>query len=316
MNTHKKGPLRRSRRFAALAVIVAVIAACGIFSLLKPPMAELVESISPELAEGAGDKYNRTSYDYLIFNISRGKNLKTSESDTYLGFAGQIIQMNEGPGKFIADVFFWLPALLNGASVTISLTIVSVFAGVFGSVFLALGKISKNRPLNSLCGAYIFFFRGTPLLMQLFFVYYGLPQISPALTINNKFLAAFIAFALNSAAYCAEIIRAAIQSIDKGQFEASRALGMGYAQTMRLIIIPQSIRRLIPPVANEFIMVLKDASLVSIIALSDLTHTTRSISSSSSSVLVYIPAMVIYLVITAFFTYVFNKLEKRFSIYQ
>jgi polar amino acid transport system permease protein len=151
--------------------------------------------------------------------------------------------------------------------------------------------------------------------MQLFFVYYGLPQINPALTINNKFLAAFIAFSLNSAAYCSEIIRAAIQASDKGQFEASRALGLTYGQTMRLIIIPQSIRRLIPPVANEFIMVLKDASLVSIIALSDLTHATRSISSSSSSVLVYIPAMAIYLMITAFFTYVFEKAERRFSVY-
>jgi polar amino acid transport system permease protein len=179
-----------------------------------------------------------------------------------------------------------------------------------------LGKISKIAPLRAVCGAYIFFFRGTPLLMQLYFIYYAMPLISPAFNINNKFLAAFIAFALNSAAYCAEIIRAAIQSIDKGQFEASRALGLTYAQTMRLVIIPQSVRRLIPPVANEFIMVLKDASLVSIIALTDLTQMTRSISSSASNTLVYMPAMVIYLIITAFFTFIFNKLERRFSIYQ
>ncbi|MDR0819417.1 MAG: amino acid ABC transporter permease [Oscillospiraceae bacterium] len=216
----------------------------------------------------------------------------------------------------MADIILWLPSLLAGTRITVSLTAVSVLAGIVGGIFLALGKISSNPILNKLSGAYIFFFRGTPLLMQLFFIYYGLPTMNPALTINDKFLAAFIAFALNSAAYCAEIIRAAIQSIDKGQFEASRALGLGYAQTMRLIIIPQSIRRLIPPVANEFIMVLKDASLVSIIALSDLTHATSSISSSSATVLVYIPAMIIYLIITAFFTFVFNKLEKRFSVYQ
>ena len=152
--------------------------------------------------------------------------------------------------------------------------------------------------------------------MQLFFVYYALPMINPALTINDKFLAAFVAFALNNAAYCAEIIRAAIQSIDKGQSEASHALGMTYVQTMRLVIIPQSFRRLIPPVANEFIMVLKDASLVSLIALSDLTHATRSISSSNSTIVVFAPAVVIYLIITAFFTLVFNSLEKRFSVYQ
>jgi polar amino acid transport system permease protein len=136
------------------------------------------------------------------------------------------------------------------------------------------------------------------------------------LTINNRFIAAFIAFGLNSAAYCAEIIRAAIQSIDKGQAEAAKALGMSYAQAMRLVVIPQSIRRLIPPVGNEFIMVLKDASLVSIIALTDITKATRSISSSTASALVYIPAMLLYLAITAVFTYVFHRLEKKYSIYE
>ncbi|MDR0376132.1 MAG: amino acid ABC transporter permease [Treponema sp.] len=210
----------------------------------------------------------------------------------------------------------WIPALLDGARITISLTILSVSAGLIVSLFLALGKMSKNIIVNKFCSAYIFFFRGTPLLMQLYFIYYGLPEISRILTINNRFVAAFIAFGLNTAAYCAEIIRAAIQSIDKGQFEASRALGMSYAQTMRLVIIPQSIRRLIPPVGNEFIMVLKDASLVSIIALADITKVTRSISSSTASALVYIPAMVLYLIITAIFTFIFHKMEKRHSIYE
>lgn len=154
------------------------------------------------------------------------------------------------------------------------------------------------------------------MLMQLYFIYYGLPQINMALTIDSRFFAAFLAFSLNSAAYCSEIIRAAIQSIDKGQFEASKALGLTGAQTMRLVIFPQSVRRLIPPVANEFIMVLKDASLVSIIALADLTKVTRAISSSSGTALVYIPAMVIYLIMTAFFEFIFHKLEARFSRYE
>jgi polar amino acid transport system permease protein len=210
----------------------------------------------------------------------------------------------------------WVPALLDGARITISLTIVAVSAGLVGSLFLALGKMSKSKVLNRICTGYIFFFRGTPLLMQLYFIYYGLPQISPYLTINDRFIAAFIAFGLNSAAYCAEIIRAAIQSIDKGQAEAAKALGMSYAQAMRLVVIPQSIRRLIPPVGNEFIMVLKDASLVSIIALTDITKATRSISSSTASALVYIPAMILYLIITAVFTYVFHRLEKKYTIYE
>jgi polar amino acid transport system permease protein len=217
--------------------------------------------------------------------------------------------------KNAADIILWMPALADGSKITIALTITSVLAGLMLGVFLALGKIAKFKPLSRLCSAYIFFFRGTPLLMQLFFVYYGLPMISPALAINDKFTAAFVAFTLNMGAYAAEIIRAAIQSIDKGQFEASYALGFSYAQTMRLIVIPQSVRRLIPPVANEFIMALKDASLVALIALADLTQTTRAIASSSASVLVFVPAMVLYLIITAFFTFIFNRLEKRFSIH-
>lgn len=210
----------------------------------------------------------------------------------------------------------WIPQLLNGAKITILLTICAVCMGLFLSIFLALGKMSKHRVISRLCSAYIFFFRGTPLLMQLYFIYYGLPQINMALTIDSRFFAAFLAFSLNSAAYCSEIIRAAIQSIDKGQFEASKALGFTKGQTMRLIIFPQSIRRLIPPVANEFIMVLKDASLVSIIALSDLTKVTRAISSSTGSAFVYIPAMIIYLIMTAMFEFIFHNLEKRFSKYE
>ncbi len=215
-----------------------------------------------------------------------------------------------------AKILNWIPQLLNGAKITILLTLCSVSAGLIISIFLALGEISKSKFLNTLCKIYVFFFRGTPLLMQLYFVYYGLPEINVHLTIQSRFLAAFIAYSLNSGAYCCEIIRAAIQSIDKGQFEASKALGMGYFQTMRLIIIPQSIRRLIPPVGNEFIMMLKDASLVSLIALADITKVTRSIQSSTASSLVYIPAMVLYLIITAVFTLVFHILEKKFSVYE
>jgi polar amino acid transport system permease protein len=216
----------------------------------------------------------------------------------------------------------WIPQLLDGSRVTILLTVAAVSAGLVLSLFLALGKMSRKRILNHICSAYIFFFRGTPLLMQLYFIYYALPMISPIFIIRtgdqffDRFIPAWIAFGLNSAAYCAEIIRAAIQSIDKGQFEASRALGMSYAQAMRLVVIPQSIRRLIPPVGNEFIMVLKDASLVSMIALVDITKVTRNIESSTRSALVYIPAMILYLIITAVFSLIFHKLEKRYSVYE
>jgi len=222
----------------------------------------------------------------------------------------------------ILRIISWLPALLRGARITILLTICAMSAGLVLSLFIALGKMSKSTIIHKFCTAYTFFFRGTPLLMQIYFIYYALPLISTTFLINtgyaevDRFIYAFIAYSLNMAAYLAEIIRAAIQSIDKGQFEASRALGLSYAQTMRLVIIPQSIRRLIPPVGNEFIMMLKDASLVSMIALVDITRATRTIEGSTRSALVYIPAMILYLIITAVFTVVFRKLEKKYSVYE
>lgn len=210
----------------------------------------------------------------------------------------------------------WIPPLLQASGVTVLLTILAVSSGLVLSIFLAVAKISKIYPLRWFATAYIFVFRGTPLLMQLYFVYYALPQISPSFTIQDGFVAAYIAFSLNSAAYLAEIIRAAIQSIDKGQLEAAKSLGMSYPMAMRLIIFPQSIRRLIPPVGNEFIMVIKDTALVSSIAIVDLMKKTMQINSSAATPAVFIPSAILYLIITAVFTYVFHKLEKRFSIYE
>ena len=216
----------------------------------------------------------------------------------------------------MSKIITWMPQLLLGARTTIIITIIAVAIGLVLSFFLALGKMSKNPLINKPCSAYIFFFRGTPLLIQIYFIYFGLPQFNPALTIKSAFVAALIAYTLNSAAYLAENIRAGIQSIDKGQYEAAKALGMTYRQTMQLIILPQTVRRLIPPVGNEFIMVLKDVSLVAIIGLSDLTKVTRAISSSQATALVYIPAMIIYLIITAFFSFIFNRMEKKYSVYE
>ncbi len=128
--------------------------------------------------------------------------------------------------------------------------------------------------------------------------------------------AAFIALSLNSGAYLAEIIRAAIQSIDKGQLEASKALGMSYTQSMMRIIIPQSYRRLIPPTGNEFIALLKDSSLVSVIAMTELMRTTSLLANSSGNAIYYIPCAILYLAMTTLFTFVFSKLEKKYSVYE
>ena len=216
----------------------------------------------------------------------------------------------------IQQIAIWFPVLIEATGTTLTLTVTSVCTALALGVFLALAKISSNPFINKPATAYVFFFRGTPLLMQLFVIYFGLPLIDPRLDVGSRFMAAYIAFSLNIAAYLAEIIRAAIQSIDKGQMEAARSLGLTYGQAMRLVIIPQSYRRMIPPVCNEFVMVLKDTALVSIIALTDLTFVTKQIASSSATALVYIPALFIYLILTAVFTFIFNRLEKKFSAYE
>ena len=216
----------------------------------------------------------------------------------------------------IEQIIGWMPALLSATRITLSLTVTSVLTALVIGVFLALAKISSNPLINKPATAYVFFFRGTPLLIQLFIIYFALPLIDPRLDVGSRFMAAYIAFSLNIAAYLAEIIRAAIQSIDKGQMEAARSLGLTYGQAMRLVVIPQSYRRMIPPICNEFVMVLKDTALVSIIALNDLTFQTKMIASNRASALVYIPSLIIYLILTAVFTFVFNNLEKKFSVYE
>jgi len=210
----------------------------------------------------------------------------------------------------------YVPALIDGCKITVMLTVISVSVGMILGLFLALGRISKNIFIDGLCKVYIFVFRGSPLMMQIFFIYYALPLIYPAMNISDKFTAACIALSLNSAAYLAEIIRAAIQSIDKGQFEAAKALGMNYSLTMRRVVIPQSYRRLIPPVGNEFIAVIKDTALVSAIGLTDLMRITNQIQVRNGDPWIYVPSLVIYLLLTTIFTFVFDKLEKKYSIYE
>lgn len=209
-----------------------------------------------------------------------------------------------------------MPQLLRGSVVTLQLTVVAVFFGMILGLFLALGRLSKNVVVDKICWFYIWLFRGTPLIMQIFFFYYGLPLIFGKSLSFDAMLAAYIALALNSGAYLAEIIRAAIQSIDKGQMEAAKALGMGYGQAMRRIIVPQSYRRLIPPVGNEVIALLKDSALVSTIGMADLLRNTTQIVNATTNALIYLPSAALYLLMTSLFTTVFEKLEKKYSVYE
>ena len=208
-----------------------------------------------------------------------------------------------------------MPDIFKATGMTLSLTVVSILFGMVLGLLLALGRISKSPIIRGLTWTYIWVFRGTPMLMQIFFLFFVLPKLHPIL-MTSAFNTAVIALGLNSAAYLAEIIRAAIQSIDKGQMEAAKALGMHTGLAMRRIIIPQSIRRMLPPVGNEFIMLLKDTSLVSAIGLTELLKIAKQMTSSTGDAIFYLPIAIIYLLLTTIFTFVFEKLEKKYSIYE
>ena len=326
-----------------IIIIAVIVLAVVILGLLKPGKEELMSHTSPEMQklieadENSSRKRVTITYNSLIiinyasFSSSGAKEM----SEHYVGFLGKVYPADEGPMKVVGQMVNYTyrmlgcgENLMHGAKLTILLTTLTVLFGLLLGTVLALGKISKRKILSKISGAYIFFFRGTPLLIQIFVVYFTIPGIfgfawrdlfgaSDAEAVyKGAFTAALIAFALNSGAYCAEIVRSAIQSIDKGQMEAAKALGMSYGQAMTRIVIPQSIRRMIPNVSNEFIMILKDASLVFAISLMDITTISKNIMTSEGSYLVFIPALIIYLVITAFFSFIFNKIEKRFSVYE
>ena len=206
-----------------------------------------------------------------------------------------------------------LPFLLNGSVVTIQLTVITLFLGTFLGIVLAFCKISNNKFIAFIATFYTWLFRGTPLLLQLFFFYSALPGFGITMT---PFSAAVIALSLNCAAYMAEIIRGGILAIDKGQFEASKSLGFTYFQTMIKIILPQTFRVIIPPVGNEFIAMLKDTSLVSVIAMTELMRTSSLIASTTFKYTeMYFSAGCLYLLLTTVFTTAFSAIEKKLARY-
>ena len=210
-----------------------------------------------------------------------------------------------------------LPNLLRGALVTLQLTAFSVFLGMIGGSLIGIARISKLAPLRWLTRAYIDFFRGTPLLVQIFMIYFGLPALLQGVGITfslNRITAAVLALSLNSAAYLAEIVRAGIQSIEKGQSEASESLGLGATETMRYVIFPQALRRMLPPLGNEFITLLKDTSLVAVIGFEELFRQGQLIVADNYRAFeIYAAVAVIYLILTVFSSRVFSYLERAMN---
>lgn len=195
---------------------------------------------------------------------------------------------------------------INGAKITILLSVFTVVLGVILGIVLALMRLSRIGVLRMVATAYIEFIRGTPLLVQLFLFYYGLPKLGiefpdvPALgTAFPEFMAGVVALSVNSAAYVAETFRAGIQGIDKGQMEAARSLGMPHSMAMRHIILPQAIRNVLPALGNEFIVIIKESSIVSVIGISELMYNTDTVRGNSFRAFEpLIVVAIIYFVIT------------------
>ena len=204
------------------------------------------------------------------------------------------------------------PLLLAGAAITVEITAMSVTFGLLIGCMIGLARLCSIKQLRYFANVYVDFIRGTPLLVQIFLVYFALPNIIGSRV--DPFVAAISACSINSGAYVAEIFRAGIQSIDKGQMEAGRSLGMTWAQTMRYIIMPQAFKRIIPPLGNEFIAMLKDSSLVSVIGFEELTRRGQLIIARTyASFEIWMAVAIIYLIMTFAVARFTGYLERRFD---
>ncbi|CAA9422806.1 MAG: ABC transporter, permease protein (cluster 3, basic aa/glutamine/opines) [uncultured Rubrobacteraceae bacterium] len=204
-----------------------------------------------------------------------------------------------------------IDTILQALLVTILLALLAEILGIVLGLVLALMKIGRSKLLSAPAQVYIDVFRGTPLLIQIIFIYFATPNVG--IRIESLFFAGLVALTLNSAAYVAEIFRSGIQSIDRGQMEAGRASGLTYAQTMRHIIVPQAFRRVIPPLTNEFVMLIKDTSIVSVIGLEELLRSARVLQSATSSGTPLVAAALFYLAICLPLIYLANGLERRLN---
>ena len=212
-------------------------------------------------------------------------------------------------------VFDILPALLQGTGVTLQVFAMTLVLSMPLGLALSLLRISRFRALSGLVNGYIWLMRGTPLMLQMLFIYFALPFV-PVIGIRlPDFPAAIVAFVLNYAAYFAEIFRAGIQSIDRGQYDGARVLGFTYAQTMRRIVLPQVIKRILPPISNETITLVKDTSLIYVLAMNDLLRAARGIVQRDFSTTPFIVAAAFYLFMTLVLTYGFQRLEKKYAVY-
>lgn len=220
----------------------------------------------------------------------------------------------------------YMGMFLQGMGVTIVISIFSVILGSAFGTIVALMKLSKSKILKGISTAYIELIRGTPLLVQVFIIFYGLPAVLlehgiefPNITVMSIDLVAFISviisLSMNSTAYVAEIIRGGIQSIDKGQMEAARSLGMHHKMAMSNIIIPQAIKNILPALGNEFVTVIKESAIISVVGIQELMFTARISSGATFKIFTpYLTAAAMYFIVTFALSKLLGKFERKMKI--
>lgn len=204
------------------------------------------------------------------------------------------------------------PSFMDAMWQTVQITLFSLFFGlVLGAVF-GLMKVSQNKVLQSLSNAYIWIIRGTPLLVQIYFVYFGIPMATGMKL--TEWQAGVITMSLNAGAYIAEIVRGGIESIDPGQMEAARSLGLPYNKSMSKVVLPQALRTMLPSLINQFIITLKDTSLLSVIGVRELTMNGKIITANNmETIRMWSIVAIYYLVVISILTIIANKVEERVS---
>jgi polar amino acid transport system permease protein len=224
---------------------------------------------------------------------------------------------------FLKFVFQPSPALIGGLAITIYASVVAQFVGVILGIFSALAGMARNRILRAISGFYVWFFRGTPLLVQMFLVYFGTPYLFGVdlfppdvhlgfISLRGAVLAGIVALSINEGAYMSEIVRAGILSVDPGQTEAAKSLGMTYGLTMRRIVLPQALRVIVPPLGNEFNNMLKTTSLMSIIAVQEIFRVAQAVYGVTFKAFEsFLGVAVYYLVLTTIWSLIQRVIERR-----
>lgn len=205
-----------------------------------------------------------------------------------------------------------IPSIIDGLKNTLGVFVLTLLLSIPLGIVVAILRLSKIKLVSNLSSFYVWVMRGTPLLLQLIFIFFGLPIIGISI---DRFPAAIIAFTLNYAAYFGEIFRAGIKDVDKGQFEASKILGLSKCTIFNKVILPQAIKKTLPSIANEVITLVKDTSLVYVVGIGELLRAGKIASNRDASLVPLFLIGVLYLILVAILTKLFNKLEKKYSYY-